>query len=156
MLSVIMLSISYSECCGTVERPMNPWPHTLRSPASKIRITKRAPVRERHRPIRYVAETNLSAVAALAKLAGSHRRMRRRQKTHPPPFYVNSVGARQHSVHSEDEGVPTSQRSATGSERKFFAFRSCLFCIRCLWFCLADFYLSLDFYGFASQASILR
>lgn len=56
---------------------------------------------------------------ALAKLAGSHRRIRRRQKTHPPPFYINSTGGggggvRQHSVHSEDEAITGSQRSLTG------------------------------------------
>jgi len=64
-----------------------------------------------------IAETNLSTVLAVAKLAGSHqRRMKRRQKTHPP-FYINSTGGRQKSITtSEDELTP--QHSMTGSTNK--------------------------------------
>ena len=64
-----------------------------------------------------ITETNLSTVLAVAKLAGSHhRRMKRRQKTHPP-FYINSTGGRQKSITtSEDELTP--QHSMTGSTNK--------------------------------------
>ena len=65
----------------------------------------------------YLTETSLAAVLAVAKLAGGQRRMRNRQKTHPPPFYINSTGSRQHSLATSEDELPSNE-AHTGSTNK--------------------------------------
>jgi hypothetical protein len=135
-------------------------PHPLRSPASKVRISRRAPVREK---------ACLRRVSSTHPLCYRNQPFRRRGSgqigRQPPSNAATAKDPPAALLCQQRRGPPTLgplwRRGGSDEPkichrfgRKFFAFRSSLFRIRCLWVCLAVIYLSLDVYGSALPSSI--